>query len=338
MIPAVVDRAAGWWRGRAPVATVAFNRRPVRNPFGGGNQWLAQLTQALRRNGYAVRYDLEGDVDCIVMADPRGGSTVTFASDAIAEYKRTHPRTVCLHRVNDNDRHRGSDSRDAAQHAGNRVADHTIFVSSWLREYACERWFDASRPHAVIDNGADPRVFHPLGQARWTGAGPLRIVTHHWSSNWNKGFAAYQEIDRLIADGVLRDVEFWVVGRWPAEIPWRAARTYGPLEGEPLAALLRQCHAGITASRWESGPMHVVELIQCGLPVIYHVEGGGAGEYAAARGVPFSTDLPGAVLDLRARYHELRREALAHPPCGDRMCVEYRTLIQRAIDAKRDDD
>jgi glycosyltransferase involved in cell wall biosynthesis len=331
----VLERAIDRWRTPAPIATVAINRRPVRTPFGGGNQWLGQLTRALRRTGYSIRFDLSGEVDCIVVADPRKGPTASFDCDAIAAYKAAHPRTVCLQRVNDNDRHRGSDSRDAAQAAGNQVADHTVFVSAWLRDYDASSWFDLQRPHSVIGNGADPRVFHPLGQARWDGAGPLRLVTHHWSTNWNKGFAAYQELDGLIAEGTLGGVELWVVGRWPDEIRWRAARTFGPAHGQPLARLLRQCHAAMTASRWESGPMHVVEAIQCGLPVIYHADGGAIGEYAAHCGVAFTDDVRAAVGEMRDRYHELRRAALASPPCGDRMCVDYRTLIQRAIDGRR---
>ena len=56
----------------------------------------------------------------------------------------------------------------------NRAADHTVFVSEWLRDYHAARWFDAAKPHSVIHNGADPSIFHPIGAATWRLGSPLR--------------------------------------------------------------------------------------------------------------------------------------------------------------------
>ena len=43
----------------------------------------------------------------------------------------------------------------------NRAADHTVFVSEWLRDYHASRWFDATKQHSVILNGADPSGLSP---------------------------------------------------------------------------------------------------------------------------------------------------------------------------------
>ena len=83
----------------------------------------------------------------------------------------------------------------------NRAADHTVFVSDWLRDYHASRWFDLMRPHSVILNGADPSIFHPIGAATWKPGTPLRLVTHHWSDNMSKGFELYARIDEVIASG-----------------------------------------------------------------------------------------------------------------------------------------
>src|SRR3989442_8454297 len=112
---------------------------------------------------------------------------------------------------------------------------------------------------------ADPAIFHPVGADAWAPGKVLRLVTHHWSDNWNKGFDVYQEVDRFIAEGRLPDTELWVIGRWPKEIRWRTTRTYGPTAGEELGALLRRCHVYLTASRFDPGPMHPIEGVQCGL-------------------------------------------------------------------------
>src|SRR5690349_12428138 len=238
--------------------------RPVRRAWGGGNWWVAQIVAHLRETGYEVRFDLRGEIDAIVLVDPRVDYTVTFGPADIAAYRERHPRTRCLHRINECDLRKGTDEIDALLAEANAVADHTVFLSDWLRDYHAERWFDRSRPHDVIHNGADPAVFHPVGSTPFDG-GTLRIVTHHWSDNPLKGYDVYEQVDGLIADGSLPDTELWVVGRWPQEIRWRAARTHPPATGRELAGLLRQCHAYLTASRFEPGGMHHVEGAQCGL-------------------------------------------------------------------------
>src|SRR5437870_3301108 len=83
--------------------------------------------------------------------------------------------------------------RDALQAAANPIADYTVFLSQWLESYESERWFDRARPHTIVRNGADPRFFHPIGAAAYS-RGPLRLVTHHWSRHWNKGFDVYVEL------------------------------------------------------------------------------------------------------------------------------------------------
>lgn len=318
--------------GVRPVASIALNLHPVSRPWGGGNQWAAQMAGFFRSRGYSVRSDLSRTVDCVILADPRMSGTATFGTDALAAYLDRHPATTVIHRINESDQRKGTAFMDDLLAAANRLADHTVFISDWLRRYHQERWFDPARPHSVIVNGADPRVFHPIGAAPGPKAtGSLRIVTHHWSDNPMKGFAVYEAVDRMIADGDLPGVELWVIGRWPRDVRWRAARTFPPTRGRRLADLLRQCHAYITASLWEPGGMHYIEGAQCGLPVLYHEDGGGIVEVARRFGIGFRDDVGAAVLEMRARYGELRSAVLRHAPSGDVMCVDYFRVVQQAI-------
>jgi glycosyltransferase involved in cell wall biosynthesis len=258
---------------------------------------------------------------------------VTFGPDEIREYKLGHAAMVCLHRVNECDARKGTSFMDDLLAGANTVADFTVFVSAWLRDYHAARWFDARRPHAVIQNGADPAAFHPLGGEGFTGATPFRLVTHHWSDNWMKGFDVYQAVDELIASGRLPDTELWVVGRWPREIRWKVAHTIGPAHGVELGSLLRRCHAYLTASRFDPGPMHPIEGVQCGLPLIYHQDGGGIVELGLRYGVGFRDDVRAAIVEARERYAELRGRVLADVPPGDRMCVDYGRIILRLLAA-----
>ena len=314
-----------------PLATVAFNMKPKRGPYGGGNQWLTQVSPYLDNCGYAVTYDLNARVDCVLGTHVGLSDGLTFSYDDVLRAKVRNPRLRCIQRINDNDARKGTGEMDRFLAECNRAADHTVFVSAWLRDYHATRWFDATKPHSVITNGADPAIFHPIGAAPWSGAEPLRLVTHHWSDNPGKGFDVYAELDGLIADGVVRDVELWIIGRWPGEISWRAARTFPPASGHALAALLRQGHVGITASRFEPGAMHPVESMQCGLPLLYHADTGGTVELGEKFGVAFRDDLPSAVEEMKRRYQNLRDRVLREAPSGDLMAVQYRRIVQSLL-------
>jgi glycosyltransferase involved in cell wall biosynthesis len=323
-----------WPERKQPVARVAINMAPRSTPYGGGNQFVQQLSRYLTFHGYDVVYQLDPRVDCILIVDGRDTLT-TFGLREIRAFKQGCPSVICIHRVNECDQRKGSRFMDDLLAKVNEVADYTVFISGWLRNYHSARWFDAARPHSVIHNGADPRVFHPLGGQMPLNGGPFRLVTHHWSDNPMKGFSVYQEIDRLIEKQELPGVEFWVIGRWPADMQWRSARLIGPVRGHRLASLLRQCHAYVTASLWEPGGMHFIEGAQCGLPVLFHEDGGGIVEVAERFGFGFREDLVEAVNSLRRRYYDLRGKVLDHGPSGDHMCIAYRQLIQLLLVADR---
>ena len=326
------------WRDRCSaesqnprVASIAINMTPTSSSWGGGNQWLQQFIWFLTLYGYHISFDLNSSVDCIILVDPRVGGLIKFGAEEIKHYKQHYPQTVCIHRINECDQRKHTHEMDELLRHANQVADFTIFISKWLLNYHRERWFDQRQPHCVIYNGADPKIFHPIGSLVFSPQKPLRLVTHHWSDNWNKGFRIYQEIDRLIAAQNLVDTELWVIGRWPKELQWNAAKTFKPVNGMQLASLLRQCHVYVTASLWEPCGMHHIEGAQCGLPVLYHEDGGGIVESACQYGVAFRDEIGEAVLQARQNYHMLRQQALELAPSGSDMCTAYQQIIQRLI-------
>src|SRR5439155_20823209 len=158
-----------------PVARIAFNMQPVEHPWGGGNSWLVQVVRHLRESGYELGFDLSGSPDCIVLVDPRVGGNVTFGHAEIAEHRQRYPAARCLHRVNECDLRKGTSEIDSLLAQANQVADHTVFISGWLRDYHAERWYDAARPHWVVLNGADPAIFNPVGSEELEPGGTMRI-------------------------------------------------------------------------------------------------------------------------------------------------------------------
>lgn len=317
-----------------PVATAAVNLKPRSGSWGGANQWTSQLVRFLKYNGWKVRFDLKGHADVIVMTHTGLSNSTTFGWKDVECFKKTHPRVRCLHRINDNDIRKETSEMDILLADSNRVADHTVFVSQWLCDHHAARWFDASRPHSVITPGADPRFFHPIGNHLPKPGEPLRLVTHHWSDNWKKGFDIYRDIDELIATRLTGQYELWVIGRWPSDLKWKSARTFSPASGEKLASLLRQCHGYVSASRFEPGAMHVVEGLQCGLPLLYHRDSGGTVGQGRLYGMELSENLENTLLEFRVAQPVLREKLLAAPPSGSRMASEYFALIQKlTVDA-----
>lgn len=294
---------------------------------------MRQLREALQSCGMRIRTDLQGKVDAIFIIDPRATLQKTaFGLKEIIEYKKVHPEVKIIHRINECDQRKNTDFMDQILQEANLHADYTVFISRWLRDYFAERWFDVKKSHCVIYNGASPAEFHPLDSACWDGVSPFRLVTHHWSDNPMKGFATYERLDGMIADGQIKDCELWVIGRWPADIRWKSARTYPPASGNQLADLLRQCHVYFTASLWEPCGMHHVEGAQCGLPLLCHADGGGIVEAAEKYGLIFNDeDLVEVVERAKREYRQLREKVLLNMPSGYRMNADYVRVIQYVL-------
>ena len=313
--------------------TVAINLIPRKGSWGGANQWTTQLTRFFECHGWKVRYDLKKSVDAIIMTHAGISGDTSFGLQQIEEFKKKYPQVPCLHRINDNDQRKGNNGSimDVWLKQSNAVADHTIFVSGWLRDHHSARWFDCSKPHSIITPGAAPDIFYPLNNFFRLPNQPFRLVTHHWSDNWNKGFDIYQQIDELIAARKNNKFELWVIGRWPAEIKWKAARTFPSTTGAALADLLRQCHGYVTASRYEPGAMHVAEGLQCGLPLLYHRDSGGTVEQGLRYGIEIQDDLEASLHLFEQQHAALRTKLMAGLPSGSKMAKEYFELVKKMI-------
>lgn len=316
---------------RPKTGTIAINLKPVKGSWGGANQWTTQLTRWLRHQGWRVIHDLKHVPDAVIMTHTGLAPMTAFGYGEVKRLKEKHPDIPCIHRINDNDIRKETSEMDDFLATSNTVADHTVFVSSWLRDYHANRWFDAKRPHSVILPGADSRVFHPLGNLPWKPGDPFRMVTHHWSDNWNKGFDVYQAIDDWISANPANGFELWIIGRWPRDLTWKSARTFGPASGHKLASLLRQCHGYVSASRHEPGAMHVAEGLQCGLPILFHPDTGGTPEMANRSGIQIGDSLPESLIKFKESYADLRSALLANPPSGARMSASYESILHRLL-------
>jgi hypothetical protein len=166
----------------------------------------------------------------------------------------------------------------------------------------------------------------------------LKVVTHHWSSNWNKGFDVYTRFDELLARPEFADrFAFTYIGRVPDRVKFDHVTVEPPLAGRALGQSLGRHHVYLTASLNEPAGMHHIEGALCGLPLLYRVSGA-LPEYCEGFGLPFAgpEEVAARLLEMHGRYAELQPRMIRYPHDADRMCGDYEALLLD-LDARRDD-
>jgi hypothetical protein len=310
---------------------IAMGMHLQEGSFGGGNQFGTLLSFSLRAQGHRVSFNLrQPDLDLILMTDPRPYlSSVAFGPIDILRYlRRTNPNTIVVHRVNECDERKETHGLNALLARANHLADHTVYVGSWLPTLFARQHLAFTPASTVILNGADPSVFHYTKHA-WNPDHPLRLVTHHWSSHWMKGWDVYQALDHLLDDPDMRALfSLDYIGNIPRRLQLKHITVHPPTSGRALAALLGTFDAYITASQFEPGANHPVEAALCGLPLLYR-DSGSLPEYCEGYGERFSSpeDVLPALCRLKKRY-AMYTDKLAHYPLThERTCRAYTNLF-----------
>lgn len=261
-------------------------------PWGGGNQFGHALVDHLRDKGIEVSFDLKDpELDIILLTDPRRRSlSAAYNYREIINYLlRKNWKAIVVHRVNECDERKGTTDVNQVLIHANLCADHTVFVSTWLKDLYLRQDI-SSKSYSVILNGSDRAVFHPEGYRRWNGKERMRLVTHHWGGNWMKGFDVYQRLDKLLATEPYQDkISFTYIGNLPKGFQFYNATYVEPKYGEDLAAAIRQHHVYLTASKNEPGSNHQNEGANCGLPLLYR-ESGCLPEYCDGFGISFTAE------------------------------------------------
>jgi glycosyltransferase involved in cell wall biosynthesis len=115
--------------------------------------------------------------------------------------------------------------------------------------------------------------------------GPVKLVTHHWSKNPKKGFDIYDRLQKYINE--TEKYEFTYIGRKPEGYDF--VNYIPPISAEQIAKELPSHHIYITASIEEAGANHVLEAMACGLPLVFHEDGGSIVNYCKDYGLSFAS-------------------------------------------------
>ena len=226
-------------------------------PSGGGNNFLKNLKRYLQ--------SIEAYEE-----DPQRADVILFNSHhsikAVAKIKYKYPDKVFIHRIDGPMRlyNTRTDRRDSIVYAANKyITNATIFQSNWSCFENHRLGLEEKKYEAVILNAPNPSIFNRENKKPFLPENKIHLIASCWSSNWNKGFEAYQWLD----DNLNFDkYEMLLVGKSP--IAFRNIKCLSPQNSSMLAEKLKESDIFIFASKAESCSNSLLEALHCGLPVV----------------------------------------------------------------------
>lgn len=313
---------------------ISIGSKIVDGPWGGGNLFIKNMTEYLVSQGHEVINSLsESNIDLILLTDPRNKreSSSTFNHIDIAKYKKYVNKNVkVVQRINECDERKGTNGVNELYLTASKVADKVIFVSSWLENIYLDLGMSKEKT-IVILAGANRNIFNDKDSSEWIENTKLKLVTHHWSSNENKGFKYYQEINKLIKSEKWKDkIEFTYIGNINPDYDLSNTRILKPLSGKELATEIKKNHIYITGTINEPSGNHHIEAAQCGLPILY-LESGGVPEYCQEYGVGFKNNIEKSLELLINNYQEYRNKLKNYPHNSDKMCNDFLFCFEELV-------
>ena len=299
-------------------------------PWGGGNLFALNLIGYLKRNGHRViNHLLDDDIDLILITEPRRTSESSAFThlDVIDYLKYINKNALVVHRINECDERKNTNYVNKYLIEANKAADQTVYVSTWLMNLYLDQGIN-NKNNKVILAGADKQIFNNRDFMPWDKKGKLKIVTHHWGANWNKGFEIYSQIDNMLESDLWKEkIEFTYIGNLPRKFTFKNAKCVEPLSGIELAKEIKKNNLYITGSLNEPSGNHHIEGAQCGLPLLY-IDSGGMSEYCKDYGIAFEkNNLETKINEMIINYDKYVEKLKSYRFDAELMCSEFESLF-----------
>ena len=180
--------------------------------------------------------------------------------------------------------------------------------------------------------GADEKIFSKKKYIEDITERKIKLTTHHWGANWNKGFDTYLLLDKLIGKEKYKDkIDFTYIGNIPKNVEFKYAKVLKPLSGNELATEIRKHDIYVTGSLNEPSGNHHIEGAQCGLPLLY-INSGGIPEYCDGYGEIFELENFEEKLDLLLNdYESYVQKVQDYPHSSKKMCKDYFDLFNKMM-------
>ena len=241
--------------------------------YGGGNSFVQNILIHIDKlDNVECTFTLDNDINIYFLVDIRkDGRFKKFSFDEIYANKTKYGGRI-IYRVNDCDvtRHKKSLEPMILKYVYN--IDHFVFNSEFIKDYYFDNYDEfENKRFSIIYNTSNNNIFYAKNKKLGK---KIRIATHHWSDNINKGYDYYYKLYKL--EEKRDDIEMVFIGRKFNDNYKDPPKIHGPFKGVELANALRECDMYVTASIHDACPMHVLEGLCCGLPMLYiDYEGGG---------------------------------------------------------------
>jgi|TARA_B100001094_G_scaffold325644_1_gene380345 hypothetical protein len=309
-------------------------------PWGGGNLFAINFSTYLIEQGHEVVFDLKDDnIDIILLTEPRKTSpSSAFTNYDILNYiNYINCNALVVHRINECDEHKDTNFINKYIAYANKSADATVFVSTWMKEIYQNYQEIVKKPQKVILAGANQNIFNSLDKQIWNPKNKLKLVTHHWSNNWNKGFEVYKKIDELLDEELFNShFEFTFIGRLPDNFEFKNVNKINPLSGENLVKELKKNDFYITGTINEPSGNHHIEAAQCGLPILY-MDSGGVKEYCEGFGIEFQIyNLREKIYEAYDNYDFHNNNIQNYPRSSEQMSIEFLKFFEKILLVKNE--
>lgn len=265
---------------------IYFNLIPPENEisYGGGLFFVKNLSNYLKKQGIFIANELSKDLDLIFIIDPRKGPYKKYSHTQLLEYCE-NTKIKLIYIVNECDKKRqNSIGIEPIILDTISKCDHVVFISNWLKEYYINN-YDIKTPYTIINNAADTSVFIPNLNKKLDKK-LIRIVSHHWSNDYMKGFEIYNKLDKILPKYPW--LKFTFIGNYNNLFKPKNINLKKPISGSKLADELKKHDIYLTASLYEPGGIHQLEGMAAGLPIIYRINSGGIKETCTESGVEFN--------------------------------------------------
>jgi len=314
---------------------ISFGSKIIEGPWGGGNLFLINLKEYLEANGHTIVFDLKDkDIDIILFTDPRKGrgSTSTFGEKEIKKYiSKINKKTRVVQRINECDERKNTKGVNKLYLSSTEIADSVVFVSNWLQDIYLQLGLDENKS-TVIMSGSNELIFNSYGRTEKPVNKKFKLLTHHWSSNYLKGFELYSLIDQLLETNKWRNkIEFTYLGNVDKEFAFKNTKIIAPLSGFELANEIKEHDIYVTGSLNEPSGNHHIEAALCGLPVLY-INSGGIPEYAKNYGVEVTLKNFEERLEYLIEYYgQFEKKMKSYPYNSTAMCEKYEKLFNKVL-------
>ncbi|MDC0471632.1 glycosyltransferase [Acidimicrobiia bacterium] len=318
---------------------IAIGSKFIEGPYGGGNSFIKNLSSYLELKGHKVVNTLvDRDIDIMLLTNPLFDSEhTTFNHLDIKNYQtKVNKLALSVQRINECDERKNTNHVNKGIINSNINIDHTVFVSSWLKDLYIKKGIK-NKNISVILAGADSKIFNSISKRKWDGSTKIKLVTHHWSDNWMKGFGIYQTIDEMLSSKKWSDrLSFTYIGNYPKELNFKNTNLIKPLGNRELAEELKKHHIYITGSLNEPSGNHHIEAFQCKLPVLY-IDSGGISEYCEKYGLEYDRDSLAYKLNyLIDNYDAYYKKLENYDLSADKMSKEFLDLFEKLYAIKND--